>query len=466
MLRLSSFNNASDAVWKLAIVVRLIHVLLFLISAYKLDRYDQSSYLSLVQDLPSSLSPLCIRLLQGLSPFCNWDAEHFSYITAYGYTTEQSLAFPPGFLLAIKAGSALVSFLSRLSSPFISSCFVGAVLSNVFQVMATHYFFVLSNLVLGHWNIAFKATLIFILSPVNVFSTAAYSESLFCFVTFFGVISLFSINVQPSRDGVQLVQSKLIPTWSAALLFFCATLIKTFGIFNVVFVFYAILKCPKSERPGFFKSLAFLSCCVLPFLIFQGFAAYNLLKSSTYPFESLQQFYKVYGYIQSKYWNIGKFNFYNIKQLPNFVLASPLIILCVLSPFIVMTCQYLCGNLARNKSKAFTSRHGKKFKIVKENTPSEIIQEVFAFHGLGSFHVISFLFHLLVSFSIIMIFGHVQTIYRLLAFNPLPYWTLSFLMFRSSNSFIVKLFGFLICFLICCLTFFGSVFFSTFNPFT
>ena len=33
----------------------------------------------------------------------------------------------------------------------------------------------------------------------------------------------------------------------------------------------------------------------------------------------------IYNYIQNKYWNVGLFNYYTIKQIPNFILAGPIL---------------------------------------------------------------------------------------------------------------------------------------------
>jgi len=35
----------------------------------------------------------------------------------------------------------------------------------------------------------------------------------------------------------------------------------------------------------------------------------------------------MYGYVQSHYWNQGLFNYWELKQLPNFLIASPMIVL-------------------------------------------------------------------------------------------------------------------------------------------
>ena len=36
----------------------------------------------------------------------------------------------------------------------------------------------------------------------------------------------------------------------------------------------------------------------------------------------------VYNYVQDRYWNVGLFRYYQVHQIPNFILASPTLILC------------------------------------------------------------------------------------------------------------------------------------------
>lgn len=39
----------------------------------------------------------------------------------------------------------------------------------------------------------------------------------------------------------------------------------------------------------------------------------------------------LYGFIQKNYWNVGVFNYWELKQLPNFLIATPMIILCAVA---------------------------------------------------------------------------------------------------------------------------------------
>src|SRR5438309_2045682 len=40
-----------------------------------------------------------------------------------------------------------------------------------------------------------------------------------------------------------------------------------------------------------------------------------------------------YSYVQAKYWGVGLFNYFQVKQIPNFLLATPMILI-IMSSFI------------------------------------------------------------------------------------------------------------------------------------
>lgn len=39
------------------------------------------------------------------------------------------------------------------------------------------------------------------------------------------------------------------------------------------------------------------------------------------------QFFKLYSFVQEKYWNVGLFKYYHLRKIPNFILASPMLLL-------------------------------------------------------------------------------------------------------------------------------------------
>ncbi|EPY77559.1 GPI mannosyltransferase 2 [Camelus ferus] len=261
-----------------------------------------------------SVDQLVEGLLGGLS---HWDAEHFLFIAEHGYLYEHNFAFFPGFPLALLA-------------------FYGAVL--------------------------------FCLSPANVFLAAGYSEALFALLTF-------------SAMG-QLERGR---SWTSGLLFALATGVRSNGLVSIGFLVH-------SQCRDFFSSLmmrnplrqllklmgsVFLSVLTLglPFALFQYYAytqfclpgsahripkpllqlavdkGYRIAEGNEPPWCSWK-LPLIYSYIQDTYWNVGFLRYYELKQVPNFLLAAPMAILVAWATWTYVTTHpWLCLTLGMRRSK-------------------------------------------------------------------------------------------------------------------
>lgn len=109
-----------------------------------------------------------------------------------------------------------------------------------------------------------------------------------------------------------------------------------------------------------------------------------------------------YSYVQSHYWNVGFMNYYQLKQLPNFLLALPVIYLVVSNSYV-----YIHDNLDFCVRLGLFQVNKKQMKNMKNY---DRLAFVFVVHGI-----------LLTLFSIF--FVHVQVTTRLVASaSPLLYW--------------------------------------------
>ncbi|KAL0220876.1 hypothetical protein RCL1_000730 [Eukaryota sp. TZLM3-RCL] len=482
-LKPDSFDSASKSLFQLSVFYRVLVIFCLILSANFLSSYDSSSILLSVNSISQHphncyskhkiAHAICSFFIKSSSSLCNWDGQHLSVIAQNGYTTDQSFAFFPGFPFLTKFISFFFNSILRFSSPYLSTCLIGALVSNILLIMSCHYFFVLSTLVLGHWKISFKATLLFIVAhPGNVFFSVNYSESLFLFLTLFGLCHLFTVRLtNHSSESVRLVQSKMIVSMSSVIAFFFASFVKSIGIFNVIFIIFTGFKDGYFKRFGKFIRLCLYCLLVtLPYFAFQFYSCSKVREIAPELCPKWHNFLQVYSKIQSKYWNIGAFNYWNLKQSPNFILASPLIFLTITT--VVTSCliqlTLLNSLLFRSKIKKITSRTGRKFAIKTGDdvTVDSIQSSTFDNFGLNSGFIFGFLLHLLILFFIVLIFGHVQTISRILTVNPLNYWVLSWLIFANNQTKSKVYWGL---FLFSCFSFlsiFGTVFFATFNPFT
>ncbi|XP_077823831.1 GPI alpha-1,6-mannosyltransferase 2 isoform X2 [Macaca mulatta] len=304
-------------------------------------------------------------LLGGLS---RWDAEHFLFIAEHGYLYEHNFAFFPGFPLALMVGTELLRPLRGLLS--LRSCLLISVasLNFLFFMLAAVALHDLGCLVLHCPRQAFYAALLFCLSPASVFLAAGYSEALFALLT-------FSAMGQLERGRV----------WTSGLLFAIATGVRSNGLVSVGFLMH-------SQCQGFFSSLTmlnplrqlfklmaslFLSVFTLglPFALFQYYAYTQFcLPGSARPIpEPLVQLavdkgYRIaegneppwcfwdvpliYSYIQDVYWNVGFLKYYELRQVPNFLLAAPVAILVVWATWTYVTTHpWLCLTLGLQRSK-------------------------------------------------------------------------------------------------------------------
>eukprot|EP00731_Ephydatia_muelleri_P038062 Em0644g3a len=84
-------------------------------------------------------------------------------------------------------------------------------------------------------------------------------------------------------------------------------------------------------------SLALLQCCavVLPFALFQYYGHMSFCGKDVIPPSPWCQWRLPlpYFYIQQHYWDVGFMRYYQWKQVPNFLLATPMFLLCLYSLF-------------------------------------------------------------------------------------------------------------------------------------
>nr|XP_004671274.2 GPI mannosyltransferase 2 [Jaculus jaculus]XP_045006812.1 GPI mannosyltransferase 2 [Jaculus jaculus]XP_045006813.1 GPI mannosyltransferase 2 [Jaculus jaculus]XP_045006814.1 GPI mannosyltransferase 2 [Jaculus jaculus]XP_045006815.1 GPI mannosyltransferase 2 [Jaculus jaculus] len=362
------------------------------------------------------------RLVEGLlGGLSHWDAEHFLFIAEHGYLYEHNFAFFPGFPLTLLVGSELLRPLRGLLSQRSCLLISIALLNSLFSVLAAVALHDLGCLVLRCPRQAFYAALLFCLSPANVFLAAGYSEALFALLTF-------------SAMG-QLERGR---AWTGGLLFALATGVRSNGLVSVGFLLH-------SQCRAFFFSLMVLnplkqlvklmaSLCLsvvllgLPFALFQYYAYTQFClpgsaRSIPEPLVKLAvdkgywivggneplwcswDLPLVYSYVQDVYWNVGFLRYYELRQVPNFLLAAPVAILVAWATWTyVSTHPWLCLTLGLGRSK--------NSKTLEKPPSGFLSPQVFVY---------------LVHAAVLLLFGslcmHVQVLTRFLgSSSPVVYW--------------------------------------------
>lgn len=217
----------------------------------------------------------------------------------------------------------------------------------------------LGRIILGSDALAYRSVQFYCINPASIFFSAAYSESCYALLTFRGMLML----------------ERNCWTWSAVF-FALSSAARSNGLVNIGFLLHRaahdvvawILLYVRSKAKtsvikfglNAFKLGVLLVVCVLPFAAFQyhAYTVYCNWRATYRDFpEHVRQYgnklgYRMpymglsawcsswlplsYSYIQSSHWNVGFLNYYEFKQIPNFVLATPMAVLCI-----CMTVSYL-----------------------------------------------------------------------------------------------------------------------------
>ncbi|XP_032685978.1 GPI mannosyltransferase 2 [Odontomachus brunneus] len=369
-------------------------------------------------------------LLDGLT---RWDGEYYLHIARYGYTYENTLAFYPLYPGMIRVvGVVLLKVLPMLNIQ--SAMILAATFINfACFIKSAIILYDLTERVFEDTVTAYKTAILYCINPAGIFFSAAYSESMFAYLTFY----------------TMLASIRCMPTIYFPLAL--STLVRSNGLINIGFPVYFGFKniCNSASRETrqkgnilstawyILKLMTLNNCFTLlstiiismsPFLLLQ---IYNYIKfcTSTYdtsllPTHILQYAAEnnlvlpgaensawcnasvplAYSYVQKTYWNVGFLRYYRFKQIPNFILAFPMLLImlhCVKEFLFEHKNEFYSLGLFDGKAKSENTNHVKKYPLN---------MFVFVIHGL-----------FLTTFC--LFFVHIQVSTRLLASaSPLIYW--------------------------------------------
>ena len=286
-----------------------------------------------------------------------WDAIYFLHIAEHGYTYENCLAFFPLFPLTVRTIASTLFYPLHYILSYSRLLLLTAVLLNLFcSVFTTQIFYTLGLKVTCDKHLAFKSALLYALTPASIFTIAPYSESLFTFLSFSAMVLahkqspilsalLFGFSAMTRSNGIVALGFVLYYNFQKLVYFIfrvpfekileliVAIFLKIIGpmIFQIVLLFAPFLSyqyytfllyCKPAEYPqGPFPSsvLAYGRQLGLKF-------PNNETPLSSWCYQKIPISYT---YIQSHYWGVGCFNYFQFKQIPNFLLALPMTCLCL-----------------------------------------------------------------------------------------------------------------------------------------
>ncbi|KAF9305252.1 hypothetical protein BGZ74_010858 [Mortierella antarctica] len=246
---------------------------------------DYDSALDLI--LPIETAPQ--RLFKSIfGVFLRWDAFYFVHIAEHGYAFEQAHAFFPLLPISMRlVANTVLAPLSLVMTYQQQLVLAGVLVANGSFIIAAVQLYRLSNTLFGNERFAFLSALLYILTPSGIFMSAIYTESLFAAISFSGMIFT--------------AQKRYL---MAAILFSLSSTARSNGILYAgYFVYDLVIQMDLSKPTMAYHSNVYMRpwCLAKPPLL--------------------------YTFVQSFYWNIGFLRYYEIKQIPNFLMAAPMITL-------------------------------------------------------------------------------------------------------------------------------------------
>lgn len=287
--------------------------------------------------------------------------------------SEQSHAFFPFLPLIIRCISLVLTHLMpevirppTYEAMIVLSCLFWNITSFIIALLALHQ--LTYNLIVnsdhtkykGHASkvenrmdhaiaIANTTAMLFCLNPASIFFITCYSETTFSAFTFLGYM-LFANSQYSNTDSFN---------WKRNILSFCSTLCWMLASYtrsngSLVSAFLFINICERiashirdQKKSGIRKLILQLvihyfipmSCMVLPILYHDQTGTEIHCKNESadgrprwcdfvHGVDS-GKYFSFYSHVQRKHWNVGFLRYYELKQIPNFLLAFPILLLSI-----------------------------------------------------------------------------------------------------------------------------------------
>lgn len=402
---------------KLAILSRLLVIFLQCIANHALEDHDAGDVFRAPMDpLKRKKCDTIVDMLFG--GFRRWDAEYYLHIAEFGYSYENCLAFQPLFPLSIKLLRFAIINITPCLSVRALSLLIGVIINVIFFAKAANKLFELARKVFRDQRKAELAAILFCFNPASIFFTAPYSESLYSWLSFSVMLKCFE-----DIDSVLII----VPL---SLSILC----RSNGLLNIGFVAYYGLKKMFTQTTMlsfvtiFLKIVSILIIIAFHFGLMQVYNFYLFCNKKSFSFPTFIKDYAVqngfvlagnrtdesvspwcssnfpisYSYVQDHYWQVGFLRYYEFKQIPNFLLALPIVLI-----IIVNSIKYF------RRNKVLCLRLGifnMKPSVVRSITIGDQNQFVFVVHAFA-----------LTVFCVL--FVHVQVTTRMLcSSNPMIYF--------------------------------------------
>lgn len=381
-----------------------------------------------------------------------WDSQYFIHIAQYGYTYENCLAFFPLFPLIVRYVAYILNSILGTFLNFHSTLLISATVVNLLIfIKSADVLHRLSIRILRSECKAYKSVILYCVNPASIFFSAPYSESLFALMSFYTMLKC------TENETLRFANIDITSALPAGF----SMISRSNGIINLGFILYTsfknVIERTLPEIKYKYKTLKhrlilpflllplFTSCvalfltfivAIIPFVLVQ---TYNYFKFCTHSDHNLPEFLSntefllpgsaespwcnsslplSYSYVQKHYWEVGFLNYYKIKQIPNFVLGSPIILILL----------YHCLAYIKNNFR-LCLRLGLKDNIFNFGYANKVVYRHKQYNkGFGANDPIYFVYvvHIMFLTLFCILFVHIQVSTRLLASaSPVLYWICS-----------------------------------------
>ncbi|KAI0320757.1 GPI mannosyltransferase 2 [Amylostereum chailletii] len=336
------------------------------------------------------------------SSLLRWDTFHFASIARDGYIYEYQWAFLPGTPAVMKViGFVLHWLLGKrdLGQPLGWTELVQAGGIGALVCSNTQSLYRLSLHHLKSSSLAFLATLLSLLpsSPATA-HYAGYADPFFTFFSYRGMLAC------ARKQYVCGALHFALATGFRSN----GTLLAGYILWGLVFERLLIYRKLPSVR-ALILSVILSMIVVAPFVFHQILAYLTFCSSNDRTLDHLPSWCSncppaIYSYVQSKYWNVGFLHYWTLAQLPNILLALP-----VLSALVTFSVYHLHACL-----------HTIILRSPLLSPPSDL---VFSDPSLTPFTV-----HTVIMCAILLFSSHTQIALRLAPSLPTTYWAAAWLL--------------------------------------
>ena len=294
-----------------SVLWRVVCVCLLLVSTHAQPAFDTSGELVRLTLRPGAWDAYWDAWA---APFVRWDTVYFVAMAERGYVYEQMLAFQPGIVHVLR----VMGSVPRVwGAPWSPTCAVlgGAIAANLASILAPVLLYRLLRTLTRSDTVAERAALLSVLAPASGTSLSAPTPE-----SFYSILALSGL--------LLLTHTHTAYQWGAAVCFALATWFRANGVLLCGFlVWHGLYKpvlesWPTRRRSHAISGIASALVSVSPFVAQQWWAYTRLCPGRPWCDARLPL---AYTFVQRAYWDVGFLRYWTVAQVPNFVLAMPVL---------------------------------------------------------------------------------------------------------------------------------------------